>query len=206
MVWFMVLPILTFIKDNKKMLLLCIFALFVLNYFYIEQIFPNWIIDTFDYAYAGYIAFALTGYLIYKNELPKKIRLLIYILALLGFLTDLFGTYYMSLSIGKYYANLRIYTNIPCILYSVGLFVFIKYNAHRIFEFNIIKRTVSFLDYHTFGIYLIHWYIIQFLIQIFSIDIASVKFRLIGPFIVIIICVFLINILRQVPVIKRIVP
>ncbi|WP_407421275.1 acyltransferase, partial [Methanobrevibacter sp.] len=145
-VLYLVLPLFTFIKDNTKMLVLCIFALFVLNYFYIEQVFPNWIIDTFDYAYGGYIAFALTGYLIHKNEVPKKIRLLIYIMALLGFLTNLFGTYYMSLSIGGYYGNFRKYTNIICILYSVGLFVFIKYNTHRILEFNFIKRLVSFLD------------------------------------------------------------
>lgn len=205
-VLYLVLPLFSYIKDNKKLLVFCIFALFVLNYLYIEEIFPNYIIRTFEYAYLGYIAFALTGYLIHKNELPRKMRILIYIMALFGFLIDLFGTYYMSLSIGSYYGNLRKYTGIVCILYSVGLFVFIKYNTDKIMEFNLINKAVSFLDFYTFGIYLIHWYFIQFLIQLFSIDIASFKFRLFAPFIVIVICVFIINILRKIPVIKRIVP
>lgn len=73
-------------------------------------------------------------------------------------------------------------------------------------EFDLISKVVLFLDFYTFGIYLIHWYIIQFLIKIFSIDITSILFRLIGPFIVIIICVILINILRKFPIIERIVP
>ena len=107
---------------------------------------------------------------------------------------------------GEYYSYLREYTNITCILYSIGLFVFIKYNISRIMEFNLINRVVSFLDYYTFGIYLIHWYIIQFLIQIFSSLNSSIKFSLFGPFIVIIICVFLINILRKIPGFLRILP
>lgn len=203
---YLVLPLLTFIKDNKKILILCIFVLFTLNFFVSENFFNNDIINIFEYSYMGYIAFALTGYYFHKNELSKKARLLIYTLALLGFLTNLFGTYYMSVSMGEYCGCLRVYTNITCILYSAGLFIFFKYNIAKIMEFNLVNRIVSFLDYYTFGIYLIHWYLIQFLIQIFSIDIASIKFRLFGPVIVIIICVFLINILRKIPGIKRIVP
>lgn len=91
-------------------------------------------------------------------------------------------------------------------LYPCGLFVFIKYDLVKIMENDYVNRIVSFLDFYTFGIYLIHWYILQIMIKLLNINIHSIIYRLGAPFVVIGIAVCIIYVLRKISLIKNIVP
>ena len=73
-------------------------------------------------------------------------------------------------------------------------------------KFEMINKIVSFLDYYTFGIYLIHWYFLKLLIKVFNINVQSVIYRFFSPFVVIMLCVFVIYFIRKIPIIKKIVP
>ncbi|MBE6490730.1 MAG: acyltransferase [Methanobrevibacter sp.] len=190
---YLLFPLCFIIKDNKKLLISSIFLLFIINYLISSSI-------------PGYLAIALTGYYIHKYGVSRRIRILFYILLAIGFFVNCFGTYYLSLSAGKYVAYLRDYTSVSCVLYSVGVFILIKYDLIKFLKKDNIKKIISYLDHYTFAIYLIHWYIIQFLIVLFNIDITSIIFRLLSPFVVIVICVVIINVLRKVPVVSKIVP
>ena len=91
-------------------------------------------------------------------------------------------------------------------LYPCGLFVFIKYDLVKIMENDYVNRIVSFLDFYTFGVYLIHWYILQIMIKLLNINIHSIIYRLGAPFVVIGIAVCIIYVLRKISLIKNIVP
>lgn len=192
-VLYLLFPLCFLIKDNKKLLISSIFLLFIINVFISSSI-------------PGYLAIALTGYYIHKYGISRRLRILFYILLVIGFFVNCFGTYYLSLSAGKYVSYLRDYTSVSTVLYSVGLFILIKYDLIKFLKIMNIKKIISYLDYYTFAIYLIHWYIIQFLIILFNIDITSISFRLLCPFVVIVMCVVIVNVLRKIPGVSKILP
>lgn len=155
---------------------------------------------------SGYLFYTLAGYLIHKYELKQKYRLIIYVLAIIGLLMHIIGTYESSMLAGEIVKTFKGYTKLPCLLYSVGIFVFIKYDLIKIMKINVIKRFVNFADYYTFGIYLVHIYILYFLIKIFSINNTSIIFRLFSPIVIYLICIAVIYIIRKIPFGKKIIP
>ena len=142
----------------------------------------------------------------HKFGVSRKVKLIFYSLAVFGFLANLFGSYYLSITAGNLvrpYINLTLFSSM---LYPCGLFIFIKYDLVKIMQNEHVNRTVSFLDFYTFGIYLIHYYILQILIKLFNINIHSIIFRLGAPFIVIPISVIIVYAFRKIPLMKNIVP
>ena len=193
---YILFPIFTYFVDNKKHCLYFMCLLLLVNCF----------VSFYHVHIIGYSFFAVFGFYIHKYGINKKIRYFIYALAVIGFLANTIGSYYISIMTGKLFRSYIEYTFIPAMLYPLGLFVFIKYELVKIMTYEIISRIVLFLDFYTFGIYLIHWYILQILIKIFNININSIIYRLGSPFIVIIICILIIRFLREIPLIKKIVP
>lgn len=154
----------------------------------------------------GYLFFPLVGYLLHKYEISKRYRLILYLIAIGGLLLHIIGTYYVSMDAGEVIKTFKGFNNVPSALYSIGIFVFIKYDLIRIMKINIISKLVNFLDFYTFGIYLVHWYLLEFLRITFKINNTSIIYRLLAPIVVLIMSVILIYILRKIPIIKKIVP
>lgn len=77
-------------------------------------------------AVGGYLIYTLLGYWIDNYELSKKWRCVIYAAALGGFLLMLVGTQILSLKNGTVDTTFKEYRNVPCILYSTGIFLFFK--------------------------------------------------------------------------------
>lgn len=155
---------------------------------------------------SGYLFFTITGYLLHKYDLEKRYRLILYILAISGLLMHMIGTYQLSIGAGSIVSTYKGYTNLPTVLYSMGVFVFIKYDLVKIMEFDIISKIVNFLNQYTFGVYLIHWFVLSALIKIFNINIRLLSYRLIGPFVILAISIVMIWLIRKVPSVSKIVP
>lgn len=205
------IPVFASISDDKKKDIF----IYVCSLTFILNILIPFIISVFglkiDYSISiavggGSLFYTLVGYLIHKYEIPRKYRLIIYILAVIGFLMHFFGTYYLSMSAREVVKTYKGYTNVPSILYSVGIFVFIKYGIINIMKFNIINKIVSFLDYYTFAIYLIHWYLLEFILRTFHISNTSIIYRIFAPLIVLVLSVIIIYLLRKIPIIEKILP
>lgn len=154
----------------------------------------------------GYLFYTLTGYLLHKWELQRKYRLMIYLIALLGLLMNLIGTYTLSIGAGEIVETYRGYVNLPCVLYSLGVFVFIKYDFVKLMRFGWISRIVNFLNPYTFGIYLLHWFVLEIIVRMFGINAHSIVYRLLAPFAVLAISVFVIWIVQKIPGGKRVIP
>lgn len=155
---------------------------------------------------SGYLFFTLTGYLLHKYELKRKYRLALYLLSVISLGMHIIGTYNLSIAAGKIISTYKGYYNLPCALYSLGIFVFIKYDLVKLMKFDFINKIVNFLNYYTFGIYLIHWYILEILIKTFNLPKFSIVFRLGAPFVILIISVGIIWIVRKIPIVEKIVP
>ena len=76
---------------------------------------------------SGYMLYILLGYYIENSSFSKKLRMIIYFLAVLGWLMHFLGTLFLTQPVGPINTIFKGYLNLPCVMYSVGIFVFIKY-------------------------------------------------------------------------------
>ena len=156
---------------------------------------------------SSYLLFVIIGNLLCKTEIPLKIRVIIYIIALLGLLVHIFGTYYLSLKSGEIVSFFKEYDNLPCVLYSVGVFVFIQYSSRKI-KSESINRFFASMQNYTFEIYLLHRLvhppITKVLTKYFSAN--SMMYVILLTVITIPLCIMITFILRKIPLVKHIVP
>ena len=159
----------------------------------------------------GVLTYVLVGWLISKNTISLKKEIVIYCLSVVGFITQAYYTYVISSEAGEVLRDYKGYTNLPCIIYSIGVFVFLKKRVSRIMNNDKIKLIVNKMSGYTFGIYLIHWYILVFardyiFRDFLSIPEQSILFRLGSPLIIIPVCCIILYFLKKIPVIKNVVP
>ena len=208
---YLAIPVFAFISDkNKKDILIYATSLafilnilipFVLKVFSIDIDFP-----ISFYVVSGVLFYPLVGYLLHKYELDRKYQLILYGLAICGLLMHIIGTYELSIATGKLIDTYKGYANMPAVLYSIGVFVFIKYDLVKLMKFDLVSKFVGFVDFYTFGIYLIHWYLLEFILRTFNFSNTSIIYRLFAPFVVLVMAVIIIYLVRKIPIIKRILP
>lgn len=151
---------------------------------------------------SGYLLYLILGYLFNRLDFSKKEKRIIYLLAFLGLLVHMCGTYFISMEAGKVLRTYKDYNNVPCILYSLGIFLFVKENVHWLSTASL-KWVLERLKDYTFAIYLLHWFVMQSLIRAFHIDTHSIVYRVGGIFLVSFICVCITWAIRKIPCLGR---
>lgn len=157
----------------------------------------------------GYLFFVITGYLLHEYPLPKALRFPIYFLGLAGLAAHIIGTYFFSVSAGEIVSTFKGYTNLPSVLYAIAVFLFVKNVIQRIKngkKESPLFRFVGFVKKYTLAIYLMHWFMIQFILKLFAFDTRSILYRLLIPLPVIALCILVTWLLRKIPGIRIIVP
>ena len=208
---YLCIPLFTFIKETykEKVIKYVIFASFILNYLLpfmckiinIEYAF----VIPFEVA-GGYLIYALIGYLICKKDISHKWRCLSYTCSLIGYLLYVGGTHLYSIQAGNLDYTFRGYTNLPCLLTSVGIFVLIKEIGQKINNESMIKA-IEWLSEYSFPVYLIHFLVIKLLIEnVFGMYKHTVAYILGTPFITIAISIGIAWIIRKIPVVRKILP
>jgi len=161
-----------------------------------------------------YTFYILAGYLLRKIRLSRKKEILIYIFAVVGLLLHVTGTYRLSVNAGDVIETYKGYNNVPCVLYSLGIFVFFRNYGNKIMN-GLVGNIIKKISGYTFGIYLIHIYAVSYLPFLISMILGnsevntvstSLLYRITAPFVIIPICVLIIFLLRKIPVIRHIVP
>ena len=155
---------------------------------------------------SGYLFFTLAGYLIHTYDIEMNYRYLIYVLAVFALGMMISGTYSSSIAAGEIISLYKGYYNLPCVLYSVGMFVFIKYDLVRIMKFGGVNKVVNFLNGYTFGVYLIHIFVLMAVTKFFVTNSKLLAYRLLAPFVYILISIAIIWLLRKIPYVRKIVP
>lgn len=155
-----------------------------------------------------YLFYVVVGYLLHKITLQKKTRILIYIFSILGLLLHIVGTYYLSSKQGNISSFFKGYTNLPCVIYSVGVFVFIKYLTTKI-KIEKSEKIILKLQKYTFPIYLMHMFVFKitsFVLLKLNISDNSQLYVILLTLFTIPICILVTFIMRKIPVIRNIVP
>lgn len=157
-------------------------------------------------AIQGYLIFIVIGYLISHYDVKKSYRIIIYILGIAGFIMHTGGTYYVSMRAGEILSTFKGYVNVPCILYSTAIFLFIKqcYKCYK--EPRLVTWIVKHIKGYTFSIYLVHRPILQTVLSVFHLNKVLLSYRLIMPFIILAISILFIWIIRKIPYGKVILP
>lgn len=154
---------------------------------------------------SGYLLYVAIGYVLSHTEKTKHMGLII-ILGVVGLLVHIIGTYILSIRSGRIDQTFKGYFSLPCVLYSVCVYLLGKRTGEKLENKERIKKIVNYLSKYTFAIYLMHIFIIELSLHFFKFDATSLSYRLFYPFVVVIICVVITNIMRRIPIIRRIVP
>ena len=111
----------------------------------------------------GYVLYFVGGYYLSKIEIKKSIRLIIYILGLVGFAATAYFTATASIKADE--LVITHYNNFSwnVLLEALALFVFAKYNLNFAFKSERINNLVSGVSKCSFGAYLVHIVILYIL-------------------------------------------
>lgn len=216
---YMIIPLFASVRKEKrvKVLTYIIWIALVINFVipFALSLLKRYAQIDFGWTYKIYVGFeylfyVLVGYVIHKREIKLRYRLIIYAFALAGLLAHILGTYFETKanpngSIVSFYKG---YYNLPCVLYSTGIFLFIKQAAMKIKNQKAIK-VFSFLQSYTFPIYLIHRYYLDVFeenIHFIKLERASLLYVVSATILALILSILTTMLLRKIPVLRRIVP
>lgn len=195
-------------EHREKVILYVVLVSFVLNYlipFVCMITGINYVYKVSFEVGSGFLIYALIGYLIYKNEIKLGWRIISYLCSIVGFVLHIGGTYIVSVNAGCVTSTFQGYTNLPCFLSSIGVFVLIKQIGSKITNQKIIT-IIEWLSSYTFPVYLIHFYVICFIMEPIFPERHSLLYRLGSPFLTFVICVMIAWIIRKIPIVKKILP
>lgn len=131
--------------------------------------------------------------------------MIIYALGLASMVFRYVYTYISSNNLGYVDRTYFDYTAWPSVLLAVAVFVFFKYLDTSRFEPH--TKAISKLASCSFGVYLIHKPILDYLIiGALDIPMTSVLLRTVGVVILYSVCVAIVLVLKRLPLLRRIVP
>lgn len=150
---------------------------------------------------SGYSIFAVVGYYLANVEISKDKRKIIYLLAILGVAAHFLGTWLLSTPETGINLLFKGYANAPSFLYAVGVFVFFKY-----FNYDKLpgKKLINYLSKLTFGIYLMHIYVVWEAPGLLGFNNCSLVWRTAGALGVFILCAIVTGIIKKIPVVNKI--
>ena len=97
-----------------------------------------------------YMIYIFAGYIIHNYKFKIIFKILIYFLGISGFFIHLFGTQVLTIKYKKIDIRHKGYQNLPCVLYSCSLFLFIKEYSYLIFKI-INKQFINKIGMLTLG-------------------------------------------------------
>ena len=198
-------------KKNKRTLQYAIVAMFIFN-----SLLPAFCsLIGVDYNpdlmlnLGGYIIYIFLGYYIHTFPIKKERRHLVYAAAIAALILNYALTLIISHDRGSFYDMCTINTAPLSIIYSAGLFLFIK-NIFATVRSKKLAGLLTKLASCSFGIYLSHffimWHMEWFLRNVIHFSTGSFAYRFLFPFVTYALCLGLVLLVKKIPLVKRIVP
>ena len=154
----------------------------------------------------GYVSLFVCGYFLNKVDLGKRMRTVIYVLSICGFLTTIVGTSMLSVSGQKANVMFYDYLTVNVMLETVGIFVFMKDIFGRKAVSVRMERALGLLSKYSFGAYLVHIFVLDELGRIFGLNTMSFNAMISTPVIsmIVIVISFVISaVLNHIPFLKK---
>jgi len=154
----------------------------------------------------GYLFYVMAGYYISRVEISGRRRAVIYICGLIGWLLQFGGTLMASSNETVLVKTFKEYYNLPSYLQAIAVCVLFKYAFKRIRVSEKMAKVVFSLSGLTFGTYLIHMFVLNFMIREFPIDERSILWRIVGAVVIFAVSALIAYVLKKIPIIKNFVP
>lgn len=207
---YLAIPVISLIpqESRRKAFLYIIIITFVFNQFLPDLLYHlnlNYNYDLkFPLTYSGWISFIFIGYYIDKYEIVKKYRVIIYVLGIIGFLTMVVPTIFISYHKNESCSWFDEYYDAPCVLYSASVFLFFK---SKINNNQIVTKIMPFFNFvapTTLGIYVLHIAIRDFLRYFYTYSYFGMNLVLtLG---ILTICFIVVKIVQKIPGLRHIFP
>lgn len=164
--------------------------------------------NTFNMPIAGCMIWAIAGYLFSHVDFSKKQRIFIYLLGAVGWLTRYIGCIVFSYKQGGIADIFNGYYKFPGIFLAVAVFIWFRYHSWEYLEENErIVKIIQLLSRASLGIYLVHRYFITIALHYLTrISPYSWEWRVFGTIGVYFASLFVVIILKRIPVLRKIVP
>ena len=207
---YLCIPALAMIPENARK---NIFKYLIISSFLFNILFPfvcgligisyNW--NATVASMGGYLFFILAGYYIDHYSIERKVRILIYLSGFVGLLMHFLGTWYLSVQDGTINQTYKGYLTLPCVLYSTAIFLLFKnMNTGKAVDF--LYRKLSYIASTTFGVYLLHWFILDIEQRHIVLDRTLWYCRVGEGIVIFIVAVLIIKVLQKIPIVRKIVP
>lgn len=207
---YLAIPVISLIpqETRRKAFLYIIIITFVFNQFLPDLLYHlnlNYNYDLkFPLTYSGWISFIFIGYYIDKYEMVKKHRVIIYVLGIIGFLTMVVPTIFISYHKNESCSWFDEYYDAPCVLYSASVFLFFK---SKINNNQIVTKIMPFFNFvapTTLGIYVLHIAIRDFLRYFYTYSYFGMN--LVLTLSILTICFIMVKIVQKIPGLRHIFP
>lgn len=208
---YLAIPVISLIPQEtrrKAFLYIIIIITFVFNQFLPDLLYHlnlNYNYDLkFPLTYSGWISFIFIGYYIDKYEIVKKHRVIIYVLGIIGFLTMVVPTIFISYHKNESCSWFDEYYDAPCVLYSASVFLFFK---SKINNNQIVTKIMPFFNFvapTTLGIYVLHIAIRDFLRYFYTYSYFGMN--LVLTLSILTICFIVVKIVQKIPGLRHIFP
>lgn len=207
---YLAIPVISLIpqETRRKAFLYIIIIIFVFNQFLPDLLYHlnlNYNYDLkFPLTYSGWISFIFIGYYIDKYEIVKKHRMIIYVLGIIGFLTMVVPTIFISYHKNESCSWFDEYYDAPCVLYSASVFLFFK---SKINNNQIVTKIMPFFNFvapTTLGIYVLHIAIRDFLRYFYTYSYFGMN--LVLTLSILTICFIVVKIVQKIPGLRHIFP
>lgn len=208
---YMTLPLLSHLSEDKyrKTLWYIILVCFIFNctlpvIFNIFGIIYNWDMSV---QIGGYLIYVILGFLLSKQDIDKKNRLVIYSFGILSVLFRYIYTYFYSRFNHVLVIDLFGYTQFHSVLLSTSIFVFIKnINWDKIFKSERMFSIIEVISSYSFGVYLIHMLIVDIQIALININTSSWEWRTLGILSTYLLSLISVYFLKKIKILRYIVP
>lgn len=210
-----VIPLFANLKEKSKNKILVFLFLVMLL---INSVFP-FVIKTYSLSFPIFrpfviadklIIFCIIGYLadIYYDTLLKnrKILIIFSILGISAFCCHFLGTYFLSMEANKIVTTFKGYDNILCVIYSFWIYLLVRKIEPKLRNNKAFKNSIEFLAKYTLVIYLLHIFVLNYIVNFFNPNMNSALVRFGLPFVIIPICILITYILRQNKFLAKIIP
>jgi surface polysaccharide O-acyltransferase-like enzyme len=154
----------------------------------------------------GYVIFVLLGYYLTRYPIKKTARYLLYFLGAFGWAVRYFGTLTRSYAAGDIDRTFFGYQLLPSVLLAVAVFVWFQYHDWSFFGTPRRIKWVRLLSGASFGIYLVHFYFLRFVVDTFQIDMRCWEWRLFGVPLVYLAALGITLVIKKIPGVRRILP
>lgn len=207
---YLIMPLFSNIpKENRIRLFSYLIALiFIFSSvvpFLIQVFTINLVIRPEFYLFSGFLMYPLLGYVLNEVDLDKKYRYIFYVLGILGLLGMFLPTQSVYDTTGQFSQMYKSYIFPTTALYAIAIWILVK-QIYSKYSFNSINKIVSFVKPYTFGIYLVHFYLIEIIFHYLKLNKQSMLFTVGMPIAVIPLTIIVIMILKKIPYVQKLVP